>query len=84
MEHDVILGRDGVVLRPLSIRDVPPFLALVDAAGWTGMSEPLPLSDQSMRDHLRRIIDNPSGLAFAGSSHLRWGDVESSADEEHS
>lgn len=65
MEHDVILGRDGVVLRPLSIRDAPPLLALVDAAGWAGMSEPLPLSDQSMSDHLRRIIDNPSGLAFA-------------------
>lgn len=64
MQHDVVMTRGAVTLRPLRVEDAPAFRALTDAASWAGMSPPLPVDDAAMADHLQGLIELPDVLAF--------------------
>lgn len=65
MLHDVILSRDGLVLRPLSQADAPTLRKLVDEGMWAGMSAPMPSDDDAMATHLGEMMAHPTTLAFA-------------------
>lgn len=71
MEHDLVLGRGSVRLRPLSPDDAGAFRALTDTASWAGMSAPLPGDDTTMREHLTALVATPGTLAFAVEDHGR-------------
>lgn len=59
------LSRDKVLLRPLASSDGAALRAVVDAAMWVGMSQPLPADDAAMVQHLTPLIEAPGVLAFA-------------------
>lgn len=65
MQHDLILTRGSVRLRPLVPEDAAALLALVDEKIWAGMSTPLPRTEQEMTVHLTELTGQPALLGFA-------------------
>ncbi|MGY5764021.1 GNAT family N-acetyltransferase [Brachybacterium sp. DNPG3] len=66
MQHDLVLSWEDVVLRPLRPEDdAAPLRALVDRESWSGMSSPLPETDEEMDRHLRSLTEGAAALAFA-------------------
>lgn len=65
MQHQIVLSRGPVTLRPLRVDDAPALRALVDEGSWAGMSSPLPADDQQMAEHLAAMVATPTALAFA-------------------
>lgn len=65
MQHDLVLERGGVRLRPLRVEDAAAFRAIVDEASWAGMSQPLPADDVAMAEHVAAMVENPTLVPFA-------------------
>lgn len=65
MEHDITLTDGPVTLNPLSERDGPRLLAVVDRESWNGMSTPLPATGEEMSRQLATLIEMDGAMAFA-------------------
>lgn len=65
MQHDIVLTRGQIRLRPLGPDDAADLLDIVDEASWAGMGVPLPESEAVMAEHLRGMVDSPAIIAFA-------------------
>lgn len=65
MQHDITLAHGSVRLRPLQPDDAPALRAIVDQEIWSGMSVPLPRTDQEMAQHLLELVSRPALYGFA-------------------